>query len=445
MRVTASPAKRALALLVTLSCALSIATQLAHGEQAATKTDAPTRIERQLAELGDGGTPITEISPPPNVTARSWLVYDALSSEPVAGHDATTPRPIASLAKLMTALIVTERAQLDDTVTIPQSVNDLAADAATMELKPGEKWPLRDLLRGMLVYSANDAAIALANHVSDGDEAAFVTLMNERAQELGMTATEFASPTGFDLPGTANTSTPIDYVALAEAALEDETIRGAVAEDEIILQRPNGGDPLKLANRNPLVGSYPGVDGMKTGFTDAAGYMLVVHHIDEKTGGNLFVLTFASSSEATRVSDSKALLDWARSLRVPVRLVEAGTPFGSIPVQRSDEHVQVFACDDLEVNARVGQEVTQEVVLPRSIEAPVQLGDEVGELRANLGSAPDDGSESFPESVPLCSGSTISKRTRAERLMDYAGDYRTAWRRGIDEVEDTWSSLSGAA
>jgi D-alanyl-D-alanine carboxypeptidase (penicillin-binding protein 5/6) len=444
-------AKRALALLATLACALTVATQLAHGQEAqdaapaADATDATARIERQLTELGDAGESVTDISPPPPVTAKGWLVYDAGGEEPIAAHDATTPRPIASLAKLMTALVVTEHAQLDDTVTVPQSVNELSADAARMDIRPGEKWKVEDLLRGMLVYSANDAAVALASHVSDGDESAFVQLMNDKAEELGMTDTEFASPTGFDPPGKANTSTPIDYVLLAEAALADETIASAVAQDELTLQRPGGGTPIKLANRNPLLGSYPGVDGVKTGFTDDAGYMLVVHQLDEQTGGELLVLTFASSSEQTRVSDSKALLDWARTLRVQTRIVEGGTPYGSIPVQRSDERVEVFACDDLEVTARVGQEVTQEVVLPRSIAAPVHLGDEVGEVRARIGTPVQDDAARLPETVSLCSGTEIKRRTRAQRLMDYAGDYRTAWKRGVDEVEDAWSSLAGAA
>jgi D-alanyl-D-alanine carboxypeptidase (penicillin-binding protein 5/6) len=270
--------------------------------------------------------------------------------------------------------------------------------------------------------------------------------MNDKAEELGMTRTEFASPTGFDPPGTANTSTPIDYVALVEAALANEDIRSAMAEKTITLQRPGGGAPIKLPNRNPLLGSYDGVDAGKTGFTDAAGYMLAVHHEDAKTGGELLVLTFASDSETSRVADGRALLDWARALRVDVRLVEGGTPYGSIPVQRSDDRVDVFACDDLVVNARIGQEVTREVVLPRSIAAPVKTGDEVGELRAIVGTPPAEGeSAPLPESVPLCSGSTIEEQSTFDRVIEYAGDYRAAWESGVNEVQDAWGSLSEAA
>jgi D-alanyl-D-alanine carboxypeptidase len=173
--------------------------------------------------------------------------------------------------------------------------------------------------------------------------------------------------------------------------------------------------------------------------------MLVTHHLDEDTGGNLTVVTFASSSEATRVSDARKLLDWARALRVELRVVEGGTPYGSIPVQRSDERVEVFACDDLVVSARIGQKVAQSVVLPRSIAAPVKTGDEVGELRARIGTPDPEGEGLIPQTVPLCSGTDVKQRTQLERVVDYAEDYRSAWGRGWDEVEDGWSSLTGAA
>lgn len=406
---------------------------------------AAERIARQL-EADDGSEEsITDISPPPRVSASSWIVYDSGADEPIAAQDPATARPIASLVKLMTALVVVDRIQLDAKVTIPASVNELGADAARMDARAGEQWPARDLLRAMLAHSANDAAIALAEHVADGDRAAFVRLMNEQAEQLGMSDTEFASATGLDAPGEASTSTPIDIVALSRAALQEETIREAVAERTIMLRRPDGGGTIELPNRNPLLGAYPGVDGVKTGFTDAAGYMLVAHHVDEETNGDVLVVTVASTSEATRVSDGRALLDWARSLRVQLRLVEGGTPYATIPVQRSDERIEVFACDDLVVTARVGQDVTQEVVVPRSVAAPVRTGDEIGELRARIGTPVDEDAARLPETVALCSGTDVESRDRIDRVLDYARDYRAAWRSGIEEVEDTWSSIMEAA
>jgi D-alanyl-D-alanine carboxypeptidase (penicillin-binding protein 5/6) len=404
--------------------------------------DAPSaRITHQLDSVHDGAA-ITDVTPPPAVTAKGWLVYDSAVGEPIAAHDASTPRPIASLAKLMTAAVVLDRVKLDDVVTVPASVTKLDADAAIAGLHPGEQWKAGDLLRAMLVFSANDAALTLASHVSDGDIPAFVALMNEKADELGLDDSEFASPTGLDLAGTISTSTPVDLVALAEHDLADSTIRSAVAEDSITLPRPGGGAPIKLANRNPLLGSYAGVDGVKTGYTAAAGYMLVVHFVDPKDAGSqVTVATFASSSEETRVTDARALLDWARTLRRPVRVIEGGEPIGSIPVQRSNQHVPVFACDDLTVTVRVGQRLSQRVVLPRSVAAPVHEGDVLGELRVQVVSTDPDADLPVPQTVPICSAGSVSRQGRLDRVRGYAKDYQHAWKLGANEVQDAGSAL----
>ena len=425
--------------------------------------DPAERIERMLAE--DDVAALTTTYPPPSVTASGWLVYDAGSREPIAGVQASTPRPIASLAKLMTALVVVDRLDLDAKVTIPAAVNELGADASRMDARAGESWRAGDLLQATLVYSANDAALALATHVGDGSEDRFVDLMNERADKLGLADTRFASSTGLDSPGRSSTSTPVDLAALAEAALAEQPIADAVALPRLQLTRPGGGKLDPLPNRNPLLGTYDGVDGVKTGFTDAAGYMLVVHHEDDATGGALLVVTVASKDEAARAADSRALLDWARPLRQRLLIVEGGTALGTIPVQRSDEHVDVFACDDLVASARVGQRLVQEVVVPRSIAPPVQAGDELGELRVRAASggngggsgatdaddtdsADDDSGADAPPStvgtttVPVCAGSDVANMGTWDRIVDRARDWRSAWKLGADEVEDAWSSLT---
>lgn len=450
-----------LAAVVALAVAIATSTTVS---LAATGSDAagddsvsptPSRIERQLQASGERS--IRDEWPTPSVTADGWLVYDAGTNEPIAGMQATTPRPIASLAKLMTALVVVARVDPDELVTIPPQVNDLGADASRMDARAGERWKAGDLLRAMLAHSANDAAIALAVHVGE-DEAGFVELMNERAERLGMNDSTFASATGLDAAGGTSTSTPVDMVVLAEHALAERAIATAVAERSIRLTRPGGSQLPPLPNRNPLLGTYDGVDGVKTGFTDAAGYMLVVHHVDDATGGELIVVTFASTSEKTRAGDATALLEWARPLRQRLLVVEGGTPLGSVPVQRSDEHVDLFACDDLFASVRVGQRIAQEVVVPRSVAAPVTEGDEIGELRIRAGTPPtadaeavDDGADDDDRvlldeaAVPICAGNDAAKLGGWDRFVDRARDWRSAWEAGVDEVEDTWSSLTGRA
>ncbi|MCB0880149.1 MAG: D-alanyl-D-alanine carboxypeptidase [Thermoleophilia bacterium] len=464
MRVAAARTTFRIALLALLVA--TVGAGLAIGADSGSSTDSGSagsidpaeRIQRMLEQ--DDVASLTKLYPPPKVTAKGWLVYDSGVGEPIAGLDAGTPRPIASLTKLMTALVVVERLDLGETVTIPASVNDLPADASRMDARAGEKWKAADLLKATLVYSANDAALALASHVGDGSEARFVELMNEKADDLGLVDTRFESSTGLDLMGTASTSTPIDLVTLADTALREDPIREAVATKVLKLTRPGGTALDPLPNRNPLLGKYDGVDGVKTGFTDAAGYMLVVHQLDEKTGGALLVATFASKDEQSRSSDAAALLDWARPLRQDLVFVEGGTELGTVPVQRSDEHVKVFACDDLRFSARVGERIVQEAVLPRSVAAPVQAGDEIGELRVHAAgietdTGDDGGGGSVDDTatpveatvgvgtVPICAGTDVPKLGTWDRIVNRARDWRSAWKLGADEVDDAWSSVTG--
>jgi serine-type D-Ala-D-Ala carboxypeptidase (penicillin-binding protein 5/6) len=415
------------------------------GDAAAAPAAGTDRLTRQLQSSDQAG--LRRTWPVPDVTAQGWIVYDANTDEPIAGTGAGTPRPIASLVKLMTALVVVDRVDPDEQVTIPQQVNDLGADAARMDARAGETWPASVLLRAMLAHSANDAAIALARHVA-ADEAAFVELMNRRARRLGLRDTTFTSATGLDSLGRSSTSTPLDIVVLANAAFESPSIAAALVEPQLRLERPGGGALDPLPNRNPLLGRYDGVDAGKTGFTDAAGYMLVVHHEDDATGGELVVVTFASTSEQTRAADARALLDWARPLRQRLLLVEGGTPLGSVPVQRSTEHVDVFACDDLYASVRVGQRVVHEVVLPRSVAAPIAQGDELGELRVRSGSTTSIQGDQDPDrielgtaSVPICAAEDVAQLRGWDRFADRARDWRGAWRSGVDEVRSMWSTL----
>lgn len=430
-------------LVVALLLPAVVATTCAIGAQAADSAapaapSSSARIERQLKDDRSGES-IADVSPPPKVTAKSWLVYDEGSREPVAGLDPTTPRPIASLAKLMTAVVVVERAQGSADVKIPAAVNDLPADAAVMGLRAGETWKMEDLLRGMLVYSANDAALALAVHVGK-DEQSFVDLMNDRAKDLQLNDTRFASATGLDRLGGLSSASAVDLVALAETALADADIAAAVATPKLELTRPGaaaGDQPIELRNRNPLLGSYDGVDGVKTGFTDQAGYMLVVHQVDEATEGRLIVVTASSTSEATRASDARALLDWARPLRSNVLVAESGEQVAKVPVLHDrGSQVRVFVCDDLEISARVGQRVKTSIVLPEMVKPPISAGDEIGELRTSVAGA-DAGT------VPLCSATTIADDGWRGRVRTAARNYDTAWDAGIDEVERTWAKLAG--
>lgn len=425
--------------LARTTAALLVACSLATGVALAADVAGTADPSAPAPDAAAGGVSsnVEQLAPPPKVTAKAWLVQDALTGETVAAQDPTTPRPIASLAKLMTALVAIDRLQDDTPVKVPAAVNTLPADAAVMGLKPGEVWPAGELLRAMLVYSANDAALTLASQVGGGDVDAFVQAMNDRASDLDLTSTRFTSPTGLDVGGVESTSSPLDLVTLAGIVYKDPVARAAMSTKTLTLKRPGSGEKIVLPNRNPLMGVYDGVDGVKTGFTDQAGYMLISHQKDVDTGGAWFVVTANSSSEATRASDNAALLDWIRPFRTTVLLVEGGAEVATVPVLHSSRRVHVFACDDLDVGVRVGQRLTRQLILPEAVKPPIAAGDEIGALRVKVGTA--DAVE-----TKLCSSTTIHASGWRARAALLGGEVGEAWRLGTDEVDRTYRRVTGA-
>jgi len=183
-------------------------------------------------------------------------------------HRADGPRAPASLAKLMGALVVVRDGELDAEVTVPAAAS--RARGARLGLKAGERAPAQALLAAMLVGSANDACLALA--LRSGNAARFIERMNEGARALGLHATRFADPCGFDARG--QRSTARDLARLAEAFLADARLAALVRQREAEV-RTAGGRVLTIKSTNPLLEHFPGALGVKTGHTREAGYNLI--------------------------------------------------------------------------------------------------------------------------------------------------------------------------
>jgi D-alanyl-D-alanine carboxypeptidase (penicillin-binding protein 5/6) len=221
-------------------------------------------------------------------------VADAGSGDVLFESGARDPLPPASTTKMMTALLALERASLDEVVTVPQEA--LAVGEASMGLVPGEQLTLRDLLHGLLLVSANDAALTVAIHVG-GSEQEFVALMNERAAALGMANTHFVNPHGLDDP--QHLSSAVDLLALALEALKEPEFARIVATPQASVA---GRD---LYNTNELLTSYDGANGVKTGTTDAAGQCLVASVARDQ--GQTVVIVLGS---ADRYAEARLLLDY---------------------------------------------------------------------------------------------------------------------------------------
>jgi len=202
--------------------------------------------------------------------AHGILLKELNSGRVLYEHDAGKRMSPASLTKIMSALIILERGQLDDLVTI--SPNAARAHKTHLRMKAGQVFRLDDLLKAMLIMSANDACLAAVEHVG-GDESQFVTLMNDKAESLGLADTHFSNGCGFDSPD--HYSTAEDLAALSVIALDQPIFRQLVREERAIITPISGQRAYVLHNTNRLLGRIPGVEGIKTGFTSKAGRCLI--------------------------------------------------------------------------------------------------------------------------------------------------------------------------
>ncbi|HSF67039.1 MAG TPA: D-alanyl-D-alanine carboxypeptidase family protein [Nitrospiraceae bacterium] len=202
--------------------------------------------------------------------AHGILLKELNSGRVLYEHDAGKRLSPASLTKIMSALVILEKGQLDDFVTISPAA--ARAHKIHLRVKAGQVFRLEDLLKAMLIVSANDACLAAVEHVG-GDEAQFVTLMNDKAEALGLSDTHFSNACGFDNPD--HYSTADDLAALSVIALDQPIFRQLVREERAIITPVSGQRSYVLHNTNRLLGRIPGVEGIKTGFTSKAGRCLI--------------------------------------------------------------------------------------------------------------------------------------------------------------------------
>lgn len=202
--------------------------------------------------------------------AHGILLKELNSGRVLYEHDAGKRMSPASLTKIMSALVILEKGQLDDFVTI--SPNAARAHKTHLRVKAGQVFRLEDLLKAMLIVSANDACLAAIEHVG-GDEAQFVALMNAKAAALGLADTHFSNGCGFDNPD--HYSTAEDLAALSLIALDQPIFRQLVREERATITPVNGHRAYVLHTTNRLLGRIPGVEGIKTGFTSKAGRCLI--------------------------------------------------------------------------------------------------------------------------------------------------------------------------
>ena len=253
--------------------------------------------------------------PPPDVSADAWILYDDTFGHVLAQKEPDIGRAVASTTKIMTALVVIEQSEPDATVDITSQA-DLAGESE-IGLVPGERsWTVEDLLAALLLQSANDAAVALAEHVG-GSVPGFADLMNVKATELGLRNTNFVNPHGLDHPD--HYSTARDLLTVTLAAMDEPAFATLVQARSANLPADPDGEPRVAVNRNELLAAYAGAIGVKTGYTDNAQLTLVA--AAERDRRRLYAVVLGSSAH---FADATALLDYGFAEFGPMTLVPAG-------------------------------------------------------------------------------------------------------------------------
>ena len=269
------------------------------------------------AKIVPAGPVLAVAGAPKGVKAKAGILVDATTGQVLWSEGENTVRPIASITKVMTALVILQAGGLDRKIAVPKAVTAYVAkyDANAAGLIPGQVFTVDELLHPMLILSAADAAYTLANAYGPGLPA-FIAKMNAEAAKLGLAHTHFTSPDGLPYPTETSTfSTPAELVKLGEIAMGYQEFRSIVALHYYNLPKGNGHSAYSFTSSNELIGHYPGVVGIKTGFTNEAGHTLLF----EAVRGNRTligdVLGSPPSGPASGAQDAAKILTWGFSLK----------------------------------------------------------------------------------------------------------------------------------
>ena len=350
-------------------------------------------------------------APPPcpdTVKAPSAIVVEVSTGTVACARAADRRRPVGSTTKLMTALLTLERAKLSDVFTA--SSYRPAAIESKIGLDPGERMRVSDLMRGLLVESGNDAAAALAEGVA-GSEQAFVRLMNQRARELGLTNTHYANPIGLDADG--NYSSARDLVSLATVLRTNAFFKKVVESKTTTLK--SGNRVRSFNNRNRLVIAHPFVNGVKTGHTLQAGYVLVGSA--SRHGIQLISAVLDTASEDARDADTLALFRWAFPRFQRVRAVVKGDALASVPIRfRQGARLKLIAGRTVRRIVLRGhrEAVSVRVFAPDQVAGPIRSGQRLGRVEVSQGG-------NVVATVPLLAAGALPAAGLTQQTKAWAG------------------------
>src|SRR6516164_1538848 len=301
-----------------LRSAAKLATPAAPSPAAATISAAGTRPPATPSPPRPSASPAIQVAGAPRgVKAKGAVLADAATGQVLWGRGLTAERPMASVTKVMTALVVLDSGQLGLQIRVPRAAFNYAwkYGGETAALRPGDELTVQELLEALLLPSGADAAYTLANAYGPGLNA-FIARMNMTAVRMGMTHTHFTSPDGLPYPTeTATYSTPADLLTLGLAVMRFPVFRSIVSQQLFHLPKAPGHHQYWWDNTNDLIISYQGAVGIKDGYTDDAGHCLLFEAV--RNGRTLIgvVLGSPSTGVAAGAQDAAQMLNWGFSLR----------------------------------------------------------------------------------------------------------------------------------
>jgi D-alanyl-D-alanine carboxypeptidase (penicillin-binding protein 5/6) len=312
----------------------------------------------------------------PEIEAKSYLLVDFQSGDELAGGNPGMLIEPASITKLMTAYIIYQElgkgtVKLDDEVLISEKAWKMEGSRMFVEL--GKKVQFEKLLKGMIIQSGNDAAMALVEHVA-GSEEAFVKRMNETTAQLGMKNTHFMNATGW--PAQNHYTTARDIVKLAKALINDFP-----EWYKLDSEKEFSYNNIKQQNRNKLLWRDPTVDGMKTGHTESAGFCLVASA--KRDNMRLISVVLGAKSEDARADVSQKLLEYGYRTFETHKMFEAGSVLATVRVWKGDKtNVPVGVNDALFVSIPKGRydQLKGGMRLDKGVDAPIKRGDSLGKI-----------------------------------------------------------------
>lgn len=327
---------------------------------------------------------------PLGVESPSWILIDGNSGQTLAEHNPDQRRSIASLTKLVTTLVVyraIEAGQLhwNEMVTVPQAVRQLGSDTSRMYLIPGQQVSVNDLMHGLIIVSANDAAVTLAI-AEAGSLDNFVAKMNATARSLGMHNTHFENVDGLTEAGHYSTARDLSKIAMTVA----NEFPGYF---QISSQPSFKWGTFHGEATNALVGPHSNIDGMKTGYTQAAGYCVIASEHRPNADGSshrIFAVVLGTDTYNRRFQDANKLLDYAYNYFYDVNVASAGVPIGQLPLVKSSENSVGVTVDRNLVlsmpNSIPANRLKGTIIANHAdLEGPIKSGQVVGKYQISLG------------------------------------------------------------